>query len=196
MLRARRARRESPVGLQVPDTVDHEGGGGDPEHEALMADSVGRALLVVLERLTPAERVAIVLHDMLAVPFEEIATTLGRSTVAAKKLASRARQKVRGRPTMPASELASQRHLVDAFLAASRRGDVQGLLAILDPGVVRRADPAAVLPGMPTEVRGARDVAKGAAVFAARSAFAEVAWSTAYRASSWRTAVSCSWLSR
>jgi len=175
MLRARRSRREAPVGLQVPDTAWDEGAGGDPEHEALIADSVGRALLVVLERLTPAERVAFVLHDMLAVSFEEIATIVGRSLVAAKKLASRARQKVRGKPAVPAAELARQRHVVDAFLTASRRGDVEGLLAILDPGVVRRADPAALPPGIPAEVRGAREVAKEAAVFSARSAVAEVA---------------------
>jgi hypothetical protein len=146
--------------------------GIDPEHEALLADSVGPALLVILERLAPAERLAFVLHDMLAVPFDEIAPIVGRSPAAARQLASRARRRVQGAPpvaaaaTVPATlgtiadaDLTRQREVVAAFLAASRNGDFDALLAVLDPDVVLRADRAAVQAGAPAEVRGAPAVA-------------------------------------
>lgn len=156
MLRARKARREDPVGQQVSDQLPDT---SDPEQEAVQADLVGRALLVVLDALGPAERVALVLHDMFAVPFDQIAEVLGRSPVATKKLASRARQRVQGTPAVPPAELARQRQVVDAFLAASRGGDLTALLAVLAPGVVRRADPVALAPGVPAELRGAGQVA-------------------------------------
>ncbi|MHC5906518.1 sigma-70 family RNA polymerase sigma factor, partial [Streptomyces sp. S6] len=126
LLRSRAARREEPVGQRVPDRAGGEAGG--PEDEALLAESVGRALLVVLDRLAPAERVAFVLHDAFAVPFDEIAPIVERSPVTAKKLASRARHKVRGTPVVPPADLARQRHVVGAFLAASRGGDLEALL--------------------------------------------------------------------
>ncbi|GAA3122814.1 sigma-70 family RNA polymerase sigma factor [Streptosporangium carneum] len=175
MLRSRRARPEEPVGQQVPDLVGDADNGGDPEREALLADSVGRALLVVLDTLVPAERVAFVLHDMFAVPFDQIAPIVGRSSVTTKKLASRARHRVRGGSAIPTAELARRRHVVDAFLAASRGGDLDAILAVLVPDVVRRADPAALPPGAATEVRGARAVAEGIAVFGRRARFAETA---------------------
>ncbi|MGA8113523.1 MAG: sigma-70 family RNA polymerase sigma factor [Actinocatenispora sp.] len=174
MLRARRSRREEPADPtapeRAPDVADH-----DPADEAVLVDSVGRALLVVLDRLTPAERVAFVLHDLFAVRFDEIAAVVDRSPVAAKKLASRARQRVRGVPAVPAADLARQRQVVDAFLDASRRGDLDALLAVLAPDVVRRSDPAALPPGAPTETRGARAVADGTMVFGRRSRYAEPA---------------------
>ncbi|MFJ6673950.1 sigma-70 family RNA polymerase sigma factor [Actinosynnema sp. NPDC091369] len=154
-LRRRRTRREDVVD-HVPDAPTAD---DDPETEALLADSVGRALLVVLDTLTPAERVAFVLHDTFAVPFDRIAPILGRSSATTKKLASRARHKVRGTTALPRLELARQRHVVDAFLAAARAGDFDALLAVLDPDVVRRADPAALPPGAAVEVRGAHAVA-------------------------------------
>ncbi len=156
MLRARKARREDPIGQQVSDQVPDT---SDPEQEAVQADAVGRALLVVLDALGPAERVALVLHDMFAVPFDQIADVLERSAVAAKKLASRARQRVQGTPVVSPTELARQREVVDAFLAASRGGDMTALLAVLAPDVVRRADRIALGPGVPAEIRGARQVA-------------------------------------
>ena len=136
----------------------------DPEQEALLADSVGLALLVVLETLTPAERLAFVLHDMFAVPFDEIASIIDRSPDAARQLASRARRRVRGARPEPDVDLTEQRKVVEAFLAASRDGDFEGLIAILDPDVVLRADHA-VPPGAPLEVRGAREVASRAMFF-------------------------------
>jgi RNA polymerase sigma-70 factor (ECF subfamily) len=156
LLRARKARREDPVGQQVSDQLPDS---SDPEQEAMQADSVGRALLVVLDALGPAERVALVLHDMFAVPFDQIAEVLGRSPVATKKLASRARQRVQGTSPIPPAELARQRQVVDAFLAASRGGDMTALLAVLAPDVVRRADRVALTPGVPVELRGAGQVA-------------------------------------
>ncbi|MET8977138.1 sigma-70 family RNA polymerase sigma factor [Streptomyces sp. NPDC004539] len=173
MLRARTARREEPVGQRVPDRAGGEAGG--PEDEALLAESVGRALLVVLDTLAPAERVAFVLHDAFAVPFDEIAPIVERSPVTTKKLASRARHKVRGTPAVPAADLARQRHVVSAFLAASRGGDLEALLAVLAPDVVRRADRAALPPGVATTVWGARTVAREITVLGRRSRFAEVA---------------------
>jgi RNA polymerase sigma factor (sigma-70 family) len=159
MLRSRGARREEPL-----DGTEHEAtvsrlAGSDPEHEALLADSVGSALLVVLETLAPAERVAFVLHDMFAVPFDEIAPILGRSPVAARQLASRARRRVQG-ASVPESDQTRKRVIIDAFLAASRSGDFEALLAVLAPDVVLRADAAAVQIGAAPEVRGAAAVAR------------------------------------
>ncbi|MFE5164827.1 sigma-70 family RNA polymerase sigma factor [Streptomyces sp. NPDC056697] len=175
MLRSRTARREEPVGPELPDLARETGDGGDPEEEAVLADSVGRALLVVLDTLGPAERIAFVLHDVFAVPFDRIAPIVERSPVAAKKLASRARQKVRGVAAVPRAELDRQRRTVDAFLAAARGGDMAALLAVLDPDVVRRADRAALPEGAPTVARGARAVAEETAGFAPRSRLAEPA---------------------
>src|ERR687898_3429819 len=164
MLRSRRSRREEPlgepqVGVHVPDPIVSRVDGLDPEHEALVADSIGLALLVVLETLAPAERLAFVLHDMFSVPFEEIAPIVDRSPNAAKMLASRARRRVQGAAPAPDADLARQREVVDAFLAASRGGDFDALVAVLDPDVVLRADLAAVRAGALREVRGASAVA-------------------------------------
>ncbi|MEU8790435.1 sigma-70 family RNA polymerase sigma factor [Streptomyces sp. NPDC048643] len=159
MLRARTARREEFVGGPLPEAFEAPDDGADPAREAERADAVGLALLVVLDTLTPAERIAFVLHDLFAVPFEDIAPVVDRTRTTAKKLASRARHKVRGTPAVSAVDLAVQRRVVEAFLAAARGGDIGALLAVLDPDVVRRADPGAVPAGVPTEVRGARAVA-------------------------------------
>lgn len=175
MLRSRGARREDLAGQQVPDHVADPAQGRPPEDEALLAEEVGRALLVVLDTLDPAERIAFVLHDMFAVPFDQIAPIVQRTPVATKKLASRARHKVRGIPVVPAAELARHRRVVSAFLAAARTGDLTALLAVLAPDVVRHADPAAVPPGATAEVHGARPVAEGTVVLARRSQFAELA---------------------
>jgi RNA polymerase sigma-70 factor (ECF subfamily) len=175
MLRSRRSRREDLTGQQVPDQVSDLAQGSHPEDEALLADSVSRALLVVLDTLDPAERIAFVLHDMFAVPFDQIAPIVERTPVATKKLASRARHKVQGTPTFPAAELARHRQVVSAFLAAARAGDLTAILAVLAPDVVRRADPAALPPGAAAEVRGARAVAEGTVVLARRSQLAELA---------------------
>ena len=162
MLRARTARREDALDVRLPDPVVTYGGESDPEAEALLADSVGLALLVVLETLTPAERLAFVLHDMFAVPFDEIARMLGRSPGATKMMASRARRRVRGAVPAQDADTARQRTVVDAFLAAARGGDFEALVAVLDPGVVLRADTAAG----PVLAVGARDVAGRASMFA------------------------------
>ena len=159
MLRSRTSRREEPIGAQVPEPITSPAGGTDPEQEAVLADSVGLALLVVLETLAPAERLAFVLHDMFAVPFDEIAPILGRSPNAAKQLASRARRRVQSAGTVPDADLGRRREVVGAFLAASRGGDFEALLALLDPDVVLRADPAAVRAGASKEVRGGPAVA-------------------------------------
>ncbi|MEV4158634.1 sigma-70 family RNA polymerase sigma factor [Nonomuraea dietziae] len=174
MLRSRKARRDEPVGWHVPEPST-SGRQTDPEHEAVLADSVGRALLVVLERLSPAERIAFVLHDMFAVPFDELAPIVGRSSVTTKKLASRARQRVKGTATVAGADLAWHRRVVDAFLAASRGRDINGLLAVLDPGVVRRADAAALPPGVPTEIRGVEAVVEETLLLAQHARFAEPA---------------------
>ncbi|MCP3798355.1 sigma-70 family RNA polymerase sigma factor [Allokutzneria sp. A3M-2-11 16] len=165
VLRSRASRREEPLGEQVPEQVDRV----DPESQALQADSVGLALLVVLDTLAPAERLAFVLHDLFGVPFEEIALIVGRSPAAARQLASRARRRVRGSAPGGAADQARQREVVEAFLAASRNGDFQALLAVLDPDVVLRADEIAVAlsvaaqeqgaPPLASEVRGAGAVA-------------------------------------
>lgn len=159
MLRARSSRREEPLGAHGPRPIASRENGLDPEQEALMADSLGLALLVVLETLAPAERVAFVLHDMFGVPFDEIAPIVGRSPTAARQLASRARRRVQGADTVPDADRARQREVVSAFLAASRDGDFDALLALLDPEVVLRADPTVVQMGATREVRGAVAVA-------------------------------------
>ena len=160
MLRSRQSRREEPFTPDAPEPVATGTRGSSPEQEALLADSVGLALLVVLDRLTPAERLAFVLHDMFAVPFEEIAPIIGRSAEAARQLASRARRRVRGGGT-PDADLVRQREVVEAFIAALRAGDFEGLLAVLDPDLVVRAD----MSGAPTEIRGAAVWAKGAVAY-------------------------------
>jgi RNA polymerase sigma-70 factor, ECF subfamily len=156
MLRSRKSRREEPIGPHVPEPAADD----DHERDTDIADSVGAALLVVLETLNPAERLAFVLHDMFAVPFEEIAPIVGRTPAAARQLASRARRRVQGTPGVPDADLGRQRRIVEAFLAASRSGDFQGLLAVLDPDVVFRADDAAQRLGSLAEIRGAAAVAQ------------------------------------
>jgi RNA polymerase sigma factor (sigma-70 family) len=162
MLRSRRHRREEPIDLQEYDPVVDLERGGDPEQEALMADSVGVALLVVLDTLTAAERLAFVLHDMFAMPFDEIAPMLEKSPDATRQLASRARRRVKGVAPAPGTDVARQRHVVDAYLAATRGGDFEALIALLHPDVVFRADKAAVPTPEPIVIRGAHPVAKGA----------------------------------
>jgi RNA polymerase sigma-70 factor, ECF subfamily len=157
MLRSRKTRREQPLDVHVPDPIIDSADGTDPEHEALLADSVGLALLVVLETLTPAERLAFVLHDMFAVPFEQIATIVERSPDATRQLASRARRRVRGTAPLPDADLGAQWQVVDAFIAAARDGDFDALVAVLDPDVVLRAD--AGLTGLSRHVSGATTVA-------------------------------------
>jgi RNA polymerase sigma-70 factor (ECF subfamily) len=157
MLRSRKTRREQPLDVHVPDPIIDSADGTDPEHEALLADSVGLALLVVLETLTPAERLAFVLHDMFAVPFEQIATIVERSPDATRQLASRARRRVRGTAPIPDADLGAQWQVVDAFIAAAREGDFDALVAVLDPDVVLRAD--AGLTGLSRHVSGATTVA-------------------------------------
>ena len=164
-LRARKARREEPIGAQMPDPIVDRADGTDPEHEALLADSVGLAMLVVLETLSPAERLSFVLHDMFAVPFDEIAPIVDRSPEATRQLASRARRRVQGENTVPDADLDTQREVVDAFLAAARDGDFEGLLEVLDPDVVLRADRGAVAIGSARVVRGAANVARQASAF-------------------------------
>jgi RNA polymerase sigma-70 factor (ECF subfamily) len=164
MLRSRQSRREEPFTPGAPEPVATGTTGSSPENEALLADSVGLALLVVLDRLTPAERLAFVLHDMFAVPFEEIAPIVGRSTEAARQLASRARRRVRGGAATPDADLVRQREVVDAFLAALRGGDFEGLLAVLDPDLVVRADMPSP-SGAPAEIRGAAVWARQAVAF-------------------------------
>jgi RNA polymerase sigma factor (sigma-70 family) len=166
MLRSRKARREVSIGPHVPEPIVSIDDSVDPEHEVLLADSVGLALLVVLEELAPAERLAFVLHDMFAVPFDEIAPLVDRTPDAARQLASRARRRVRGSAPVPDADLTRQREVVDAFLAAARSGDFEALVGILDPDVVLRADRGDAFPRAPREVRGAREVAAQAATYA------------------------------
>jgi RNA polymerase sigma factor (sigma-70 family) len=165
MLRSRQSRREEPLDIRVPDPIVSRADGIDPEQAALLADSVGLALLVILQTLTPDERLAFVLHDMFAVPFDEIAPIVGRSPDAARQLASRARRRVQGSTTVPDVDLPRQREVVNAFLAAARAGDFDALLAVLDPDIVLRADRGEVPPGTVRELRGARPVAEGALAF-------------------------------
>jgi RNA polymerase sigma-70 factor (ECF subfamily) len=169
MLRSRKSRREEPLSAQVLEPTETRPNGLDPEQEAVLADSVGLALFVVLEKLAPAERVAFVLHDMFDLPFDEIAPIVGRSTTAARQLASRARRRVRG-AEVPDNDRSTQRAIVDAFLAAARGGNFAALLAVLDPEIVLRADAAAVrwsvaqraagVPKLAPAVRGAAAVAQ------------------------------------
>src|SRR5947209_7650636 len=159
-LRSRKTRREQPLDVHVPDPIVDPSDGSDPEHEALLADSIGIALLVVLETLSPPERLAFVLHDMFGVPFEEIAPIVERNPAAARQLASRARRRVRGvEPHAGAESLAQQRKVVDAFLAASRHGDFEGLLAVLDPRIVFRSDRGTDLAPDAVEITGVEEVA-------------------------------------
>src|ERR687890_2516140 len=171
MLRSRKSRREEPLGARLPEPILSREDGLDPEREALVADSVGLALLVVLETLSPAERLAFVLHDMFAVPFEEIGPMVGRSPTAARQLASRARRRVRGEAPPPDPDLPRQREVVDAFFAAAREGDFDALVAVLDPDVVLRSDGGAARPDATRVVRGARAVAERALTFARLSPF-------------------------
>jgi RNA polymerase sigma factor (sigma-70 family) len=171
MLRSRQARREQPLDVHVPEPIVSREDGLDPEHEALLADSVGLALLVVLDTLAPAERLAFVLHDMFAVPFDEIAPMVGRSPAAARQLASRARRRVQGEAPSPDPDLARQREVVDAFFAAARGGDFDALVAVLDPDVVLRSDGGVARPSRTAVVHGARAVAERAMTFARLSPF-------------------------
>jgi RNA polymerase sigma factor (sigma-70 family) len=165
MLRSRRSWREESLDLRMPEPIVDRADGTDPEHEALLADSVGLAMLVVLETLNPAERLAFVLHDMFAVPFDDIAPIVDRSPDAARQLASRARRRVQGEPAVPDADLDTQREVLDAFLAAAREGDFEALVEVLDPDVVLRADRRGVSIGAPGVVRGAANVARGALAF-------------------------------
>ena len=159
MLRSRRTRREEPLGTHLPDPIVDRADGVDPEHEALLADSVGLALFVVLETLTPAERLAYVLHDMFSVPFDEIGAILGRSPDATRQLASRGRRRIRDADPATDADTAAQQEVVKAFLAAARDGDFDTLVAVLDPDIVRRTDSGS---GIIVELRGAENVARGA----------------------------------
>jgi RNA polymerase sigma factor (sigma-70 family) len=164
MLRSRSRRREEPLEnrVRVPDPMITPSERSDPEYETVMADSVGLALLVVLEALSPAERLAFVLHDLFAVPFDEIAPIVGRTPTATRQLASRARRRVQGSPE-PDTDIAGQRKVVDAFLDAARGGDLEALIAVLDPDVVLRSDSGSLRPGV--LVRGADNVAGGAVTY-------------------------------
>jgi RNA polymerase sigma factor (sigma-70 family) len=173
MLRSRKARREEPLEPHVPEPIVSSEDGSDPEHEALLADSVGLALLVVLETLSPAERLAFVLHDTFGVPFDQIAKIVDRSPAAARQLASRARRRVRGAGAPPPdADLDRQREVVDAFLAAAREGDFEALLAVLDPDVVLRVDGGEVRANATTEIRGAAAVIEQAKGFRGGGRFA------------------------
>ncbi len=169
MLRSRKSRREEPLETAPPQPVGNAGNAPDPEAEAVLAESVGDATLVVLDRLNPAERIAFVLHDIFDVSFDEIARITGRSPEAARQLASRARRRVRGVTTLPETELAEQRSLVERFMAALRSGDATKLMEVLDPAFTVNADAAAAAGGVPTGIRGAEAWAKQA-IKAARGA--------------------------
>jgi RNA polymerase sigma factor (sigma-70 family) len=173
-LRSRKSRREEPLDAEEPLDPEKAMAAG-PEQEAVLADSVGLALLVVLDALTPAERVAFVLHDTFDLPFDEIAAIPGRSPAAARQLASRARRRVRGTAPVSGIRLARQREAAEAFLAASRGGDLGALLAVLDPEVVLHADAASVPSGVPMTIRGAAAVASGARAASGRSRYSGVA---------------------
>ncbi|MFI7617493.1 RNA polymerase sigma factor SigJ [Nonomuraea terrae] len=176
VLRSRATRREELMGVHVPDPVISRTDGTTPEEEALLADSVGLALLVVLETLTPAERLAFVLHDMFDLPFDEIAPMVGRSPATARQLASRARRRVRGADVQaPDADLGRQREIVDAFYAAARRGDFDALVAALDPDAVLRADGGTGRPEASVVVRGAASVAGQVLTFHQHAALAHPA---------------------
>jgi RNA polymerase sigma factor (sigma-70 family) len=172
MLRSRKSRREEPLDDHLPEEVSTSLEGSDPEYEALLADSVGPALLVILETLAPSERLAFVLHDLFAVPFDEIGPIVGRTPTAARQLASRARRRVQGTSSVPEADAGRQRAIVDAFLAASRNGDFDALLAMLDPEVVLRTDGSAMLSSSPRETVGASAVA---GTFSGRAKAAQLA---------------------
>lgn len=174
LLRSRKSRREESLDAEAQDLVTNPST-QDPEHEALLADSVGLALLVVLDTLTPAERLAFVLHDTFAVSFEEIGQIVGRTPAAARQLASRARRRIQGVTSVPSEDLRRQREIVDAFLTALRAGDFEGLLAVLDPDVVVHADAGAGGRSAPAEIRGARNWAQGAVAFSRMARFLEPA---------------------
>src|SRR5215475_8882678 len=171
MLQSRKTRREDPAGSHLPEEIASTDGAG-PEHQAVLADSVGLALLVVLDTLTPAERLAFVLHDMFAMPFEDIAPIVERTPAATRQLASRARRRVQGADTAPDTDLTRRREIVQAFLAASRGGDLGALVTMLDPDVVVRADQAVVRTGAEPEIRGVDAVA---AMFLGRARAAKLA---------------------
>src|SRR5580704_9819526 len=176
MLRARKSRNEEPAGAEVAESIASAERASDPEQEAALADSVGLALLVVLETLAPAERLAFVLHEMFELPFEEIAPIVGRSPTAVRQLASRARRRVQGADIVRDAELTRQREVVQAYLAAVRAGDLGALVSMLDPDVEVRADRSALPPGVPTEARGAEVVARRALLAGPdRARFAELA---------------------
>jgi RNA polymerase sigma factor (sigma-70 family) len=175
MLRTRTSRREDPLDVHVPDPIITRADGVDPEHEALLADSVGLALQVVLDTLSPAERLAFVLHDMFALPFDDIAPIIGRAPDATRQLASRARRRVQGGAPAPDPDLGRQRQVVEAFLAAARGGDFEALVSLLDPDVVLRADYGAAPLGLPKLVRGAEAVAKQALMFSNAAQYAHLA---------------------
>jgi RNA polymerase sigma factor (sigma-70 family) len=165
MLRSRQTRREEPWSPHMPEPIVDRADGVDPEHEALLADAVGLALLVVLERLAPAERLAFVLHDMFAVPFDDIAAIVDRSPEATRQLASRARRRLQSSAPVSDADLGTQRKVIDAFYAAARDGDFDALLSVLDPNVVLRADSTGVPGSAPIEVRGAANVASRALAY-------------------------------
>jgi RNA polymerase sigma factor (sigma-70 family) len=164
-LKTRQSRHEEPLGPHLPEPIVSPEDGVDPEHEALLADSVGLALLVVLDALSPAERLAFVLHDMFGVPFDEIAPIVERSPAATRQLASRARRRVQGETPIPDADPRSQRELVNAFLAASRQGNFEGLIALLDPDIVLRIDSGDRIPGQSRLLRGASAVAEQTITF-------------------------------
>jgi RNA polymerase sigma factor (sigma-70 family) len=169
MLRSRKSRREEPIdapAIEPEALVANRAGAHDPEQETLLADSVGLALLVVLDRLSPAERLAFVLHDMFAMSFDEIAPLVRRSPAAARQLASRARRRVHGAPAAPQAEFSAQRKAVSAFLDALRSGDFEALMAVLDPDVIVHLDEGAKRPGSPSEIHGAEKWARGAVAYA------------------------------
>ncbi|MGH3864045.1 sigma-70 family RNA polymerase sigma factor [Actinokineospora sp.] len=171
LLRSRETRREDPFETLLSDPVASADAGGEPERESELADSVGLALLVVLDTLAPAERLAFVLHDLFAVPFDDIAPMIERSPAAVRQLASRARRRVKGTTPAPAADLALRRRVVDAFLAATRGGDFDALVTLLHPDVVLRADRAVVPSAEPIVIRGADTVAKGAMAATGRAQF-------------------------
>ena len=175
MLRSRKSLREEALDVRPTEPAADSRSARDPEQEALLADSVGVALLVLLDTLAPAERVAFVLHDVFDLSFEEIAPIVGRTPAAARQLASRARRRVRGGDTVLSPDIQSQRVVIDAFLAALRAGDFEGLLAVLDPDVVVRIDEGARTPGGPGEIRGARNWARSAVAFSRSARFVQPA---------------------
>jgi RNA polymerase sigma factor (sigma-70 family) len=175
MLRSRKSRREEAIETQAAEPAIATARHPDPEQEAVLADSVGLALLVVLDRLTPAERVAFVLHDMFAMPFEEIAPLTGRTPTAARQLASRARRRVQGVSTLSDANITDQKKAVNAFLSALRAGDFEGLLAVLDPDVTVHLDEGAGRPGAPSEIHGAENWARGAVAYTKAAKFVQAA---------------------